>query len=71
MPNLIGTMPTFNQSSPLPETGNASDQSVKKIVDATALWIVEMFIPHGSQDAANLLILKDVLRQAIKSAHKR
>jgi hypothetical protein len=36
---------------------------VNKIVDATALWIVEMFIPHGSQDAANLALLKDQLRQ--------
>jgi hypothetical protein len=36
---------------------------VNQIVDATALWIMENIVPRGPQDAANLALLKDQLRQ--------
>ena len=39
--------------------------SHKKIVKATARWIMAMVVPEGPQDAANLALIEDQLRQVI------
>ena len=39
--------------------------SHETIVKATARWIMAMMVPGGPQDAANLVLIEDQLRQVI------